>query len=109
MSENPKVEIAVGEKLAGKIWRTYGLAQALGALTGDDRKPVSVLPGFVLAVALVEKEIADERAIMSGEVYRTAARAGHDVGKASAIYTNIVNNTPIVQIEFADLVDQAEA
>jgi hypothetical protein len=107
MSDSPKTEIAVSEKLASKIWRTYGLAQALEALGGRS-KPVSVLPGFILAVALVEKELADERAIMSGEVYRTAARAGHDIGKCSAIYTNIVNGKPVVQIEFADLVDQAE-
>lgn len=106
MTGNPKTDIAITEKLAGKIWRTYGLAQALEALGG--RKPVSVLPGFALAVALVEKELADERANMSGEVYRTAAKAGHDIARASAIYTNIVNGKPTVQIEFADLVDQAE-
>lgn len=107
MSERAKTDIAVGEKLASKIWRTYGLAQALEAL-GGRAKPVSVLPGFILAVALVEKELADERAIMSGEIYRAAARAGHDIGKASAIYTNIVDGNPVVQIEFSDLVDQAE-
>jgi hypothetical protein len=107
VSENPKTEIAVGDKLASKIWRVYGLAQSLEALGGRS-KPISTLPGFIMAVALVEKELADERAVMSGEVYRTAARAGHDIGKCSAIYTNIVNGKPVVQIEFADLVDQAE-
>jgi hypothetical protein len=103
-----RTEVEVSEKLASKIWRTYGLAQALEALGGRD-KPVSALPGFRLAVALVEKELADERAIMSGEVYRTAARAGHDIGKASAIYTDIKNGKPVVSIEFADLVEQADA
>lgn len=107
MSETPKTDIAIGDKLAAKIWRTYGLAQAFEALGGS--KPKSVLPGFTLAVALIEKELADERANMSGEIYRTAARAGHDIARAAAIYTNVVNGRPVVQIEFADLVDQAES
>lgn len=107
MADVPRTTIPVGEKLASKIWRVYGLAQALEAL-GGRQKPVSQLPGFIMAVALVEKELADERAIMSGEVYRTAARAGHDIGKANAIYTNIEKGKPVVQIEFADLIDDAE-
>jgi len=107
MSENQKADIEVTAALAGKIWRTYGLAQALEAL-GGRAKPISQLPGFIMAMALVEKELADERAIMSGEVYRTAARAGHDIGRAAAIYTTIVDNKPMVQIEFADLIDLAE-
>jgi hypothetical protein len=107
MSDQQKITVLVTPALAGKIWRTYGLAQALEALGGRS-KPLSQLPGFIMAVALVEKELADERANMSGEVYRTAARAGHDIGKVAAIYTNIVDGQPIVQIEFADLVDLAE-
>jgi D-ribose pyranose/furanose isomerase RbsD len=69
---------------------------------------VSALPGFALAMALVEKELAVQRAIMSGEVYRTSARAGHDIAKVSSIYTTIENGKPMVRVEFADLVEQAE-
>ena len=76
-------DVKIGDKLNAMIWRTYGLAQAVEALGGV--KPKSQLPGFLLALALVEKELADERVNMSGEVYRSAARAGHDIGRATAI------------------------
>lgn len=102
-----RIAIKISEKLHGMIWRTYGLAQAFEALGGD--KPKSQLPGFALAVALIEKELADHRANVSGEVYRSAARAGHDIGKAAAIYTDIKDGKPHVAIEYADLVEQAEA
>jgi hypothetical protein len=108
MAESTRTVVDVPPALAAKIWRVYGLAQAFEALGGSKAK--SALPGFVLAVALVEKELADERANMSGEVYRTAARAGHDISKVAGIYTNIKGSKPIVEIEFADLVDEmAEA
>ena len=72
-------------------------------------KAKSQLPGFMLAVALVEKEVADMRAQMAGAVYRCAAKAGHDVANVRSIFTTIgKDGTPIIQIEAADLVDVAE-
>jgi hypothetical protein len=104
MSDTPRTAIEVPPTLAAKIWRCVGLAQAFEALGGN--KPKSQLPGFALALALIEKDLADERANMSGEVYRTAARAGFDVAKVAGIYTSIEGGKPCVEIEFADLVDQ---
>jgi hypothetical protein len=101
-----EVMVDVDDKLASVIWRVYGLAQAFDALGGN--KPKSLLPGFSLAVALVEKEMADQRATMSGAVYKAAARAGHDINRVSSILTDIKNGKPCIQVVMADLVDQAE-
>ncbi|WP_441235630.1 hypothetical protein [Bradyrhizobium sp. 930_D9_N1_4] len=101
------INVAVDDKLASVIWRTYGLAQAFEALGGD--RPKSTLPGFAFALALVEKEMADQRAAMSGAVYKAAARAGHDINNVASILTDIKNGKPCIQIVPADLVDQAEA
>lgn len=102
-----RIAIEADPKTASQIWQTYGLAQAYEALGG--KKPKSQLPGFALALALVDKELAEMRAQMSGAIYRCAARAGHDVAKIAAIYTSIKDSKPHLEIEMADLVDQAEA
>lgn len=104
-----RISVPADEKLAGIIWRLVGLSdalEALGVLGGG--QPKSVLPGFSLATALIEKEAAEQRAAMSGAVYRAAAKAGHDVSRALAIYTNIKDGKPQVEIEFMDLADMAE-
>ena len=92
--------------LSSQIWRTIGLAQAFDALGGD--KPKSTLPGFALALALVEKELAEQRAVMSGAVYKAAAKAGYDVTKVESIFTSIKDGAPVVEVKIADLVDRAE-
>jgi hypothetical protein len=61
-----------------------------------------------LAVALVEKEMANMRAFVSGAVYRCAAKAGHDIAKLSGINTSIKDDIPIIELVPADLVDQAQ-
>lgn len=106
-----KVDVAVDAKTGRQISELHGAAIALAALvSGDDHKPKSQLPGFALAVALVEKEVADMRAQMSGAVYRCAAKAGHDISNVRSIYTALgKDGTPIIQLEAADLVDTAEA
>lgn len=106
MAENDRVAIQVDDKLAGEIWQTYGLAMAFEILGGAT--PKSALPGFALALALVEKELAEQRARMAGAVYRAAARAGHDVANVASIYTNIKDGRPVVEVEPADLVTRAE-
>lgn len=106
-----KIDVAVDDKTKRVISELHGAATALGALvSGDDHKPKSQLPGFALAVALVEKEVAEMRAQMAGAVYRCAAKAGHDISNVRSIYTTIgKDGTPIIQLEAADLVDAAEA
>lgn len=102
MSE--RIHFEAPDKLKGMVWETYGVAVALEALGGD--KPKSVLPGFMLAVALVEVELAEMRARLAGEVYRAAAKAGHDITKLASIHTCIKNGVPVVEVEPADLIDQ---
>ncbi|MDB5606674.1 MAG: hypothetical protein JWP25_3574 [Bradyrhizobium sp.] len=102
-----KTEIEAQPKLRDMIWLTAGLNDALEALGGAT--PLSTLPGFILARALLEKKMADYRLTMSSEIYRAVARAGHDIGKVSSIFTEIKAGKPCILIEFADLVEQAEA
>lgn len=107
-----KIQIKVDDKTKRVISELHGAAIALGSLLNhdDDRRPKSSLPGFALAVALVEKEVAEMRAQMAGAVYRCAAKAGHDVSNLKNIYTTIgKDGNPVIELEAADLVDQAEA
>jgi hypothetical protein len=104
-----KIDVKVDDKTKRVISELHGAAIALSALRDGDDKPKSTLPGFILALALVEKEIADMRAQMAGAVYRCAAKAGHDVSQLRSIYTTIgKDGTPLIQLEAADLVDVAE-
>jgi hypothetical protein len=104
-----KIEVEPDAKTRRVISELHGAAMALGALLDRDQKAKSTLPGFSLALALVEKEVADMRAQMAGAVYRCAAKAGHDISNVTSIYTSIgKDGTPIIEIAPADLVDQAE-
>lgn len=105
-----KIQVEADDKTRRIISELHGAAIVLGALLDGDQKPKSKLPGYMLAVALVEKEVADMRAQMAGAVYRCAAKAGHDISNVKTIFTTIgKDGTPVIEIEAADLVDQAEA
>ena len=106
-----KIQVKVDAKTGRVISELHGAAIALASLLDhdNDRKPKSVLPGFALAVALVEKEVAEMRAQMAGAVYRCAAKGGHNVSNLRNIYTTIgKDGTPVIELEPADLVDAAE-
>lgn len=104
-----KIQVKADDKTKRVISELHGAAIVLSALMDGD-KPKSALPGFALAVAMVEKEVADMRAQMAGAVYRCAAKAGHDISNVRSIYTTIgKDGTPVIEIEAADLVDAAEA
>lgn len=104
-----KIEIEPDAKTKRVISELHGAAIVLAALKDEKDNAKSALPGFALALALVEKEVADMRAQMAGAVYRCAAKAGHDIAKLSSIYTSIgKDGTPRIEIAAADLVDQAE-
>lgn len=104
-----KIEVKADDKTRRVISELHGAAIALQSLLGDGDKPKSQLPGFTLALALVEKEVAEMRAQMAGAVYRCAAKAGHDICNVRSIYTAIgKDGTPVIQIAAADLVDLAE-
>lgn len=107
-----KVEVKADVRTSRAISELHGAATALSALFlgGDPDKPKSQLPGFMLALALIEKEVADMRAQMAGAVYRCAAKAGHDISNVKSIFTSVgKDGVPIIQLEAADLVDTAEA
>lgn len=108
MADN--IEVKADDKTKRVISELHGAAIALSALMTDDQKPKSQLPGFAMALALVEKEVAEMRAQMAGAVYRCAAKAGHDISNVRGIYTRVgKDGTPHIEIEAADLVDAAEA
>lgn len=107
-----KIEVVADDKTRRVISELHGAATALASLYlgGDPDKPKSQLPGFMLALALIEKEVADMRAQMAGAVYRCAAKAGHDVASIRSIYTSVgKDGVPIIQLEPADLIDAAES
>lgn len=105
-----RIELEPDAKTKRVISELHGAAVALAALLVDDKTPKSTLPGFALAVALIEKEVADMRAQMAGAVYRCAAKAGHDVANLSSIYTTIgKDGTPRIELAPADLVERANA
>lgn len=104
-----KIDVKADDKTRRVISELHGAALALGALLDSEQKPKSQLPGFAMALALVEREIAEMRAQMAGAVYRCAARAGHDISNVRSIYTTVgKDGVPLIQLEAADLVDQAE-
>jgi hypothetical protein len=102
-----KISVPANEQVGKMIWQMYGLASALEALGGDT--PKSSLPGFMFAHAIVERELADMRAQLSGAVYRCVGKAGHDVGMVASVHSSIKDSKPFIEIEIADLVDAAEA
>src|SRR5690606_17257341 len=66
-----------------QIMMLAGVKTVLEAL----RQSGSNLPGMVLATALAEGVAAKEQVTLSGMVYRAAARAGADMTRITAIYT----------------------
>lgn len=105
MSE--RIKVPVSDKHARVFWQIYGLGLAVEALGGD--KPVSALPGFALAKALVEKELAEMRAGHAASAYRAVAAAGHDVSNIRSILSTVDGDRLVLEIEPADLVDVAES
>lgn len=108
MAEQEKIQVEPDAETRRVISELHGAAIVLTALLDGD-KPKSTLPGFALAKAIVEKEVADMRAQMAGAVYRCAAKAGHDVSNLTSIYTTVgKDGTPKIELCPADLVDRAE-
>jgi hypothetical protein len=86
-------------------WVCYGLAQAAAALA--DVKEFSKLPGFGLAVALVEKELMVERTQLSNRILRSAVKAGHDIVTAKEVRVNFHGRELRIEVEMPDLADMA--
>lgn len=105
MSETTKVP--GNKKDAAAYYTMVGLVTALEALGGD--KPKSALPGFAMAIALVEKEVAEQRARNCASAYRAAGRAGIDVSKVGQIHTLIHDGDVGFEVTQGDLVDLVES
>jgi hypothetical protein len=84
------------------IYEVYGMARIKEAL---EEKAASY-PGFALAQAIVEREFADARGVMSAELLREAARQGVDVGRSMAIATRFDGNKVFIGIGMPDLADE---
>lgn len=104
MADKTKVP---GNKSDAAAYHTMvGLVMALEALGGD--KPKSTMPGFAMAIALVEREIAEQRARNCAAAYRAAARAGFDVSKVTQIHTLVIDGDVCFEVTEGDLIDRAE-
>lgn len=108
MGERHQIEIK-NPRLTGTIWTVYGLTHALEALKAV-KAPANAAPGFALAVATVERELAEERVNLSQLVLRAAAGAGFDISQSPGVYTSVgKDGSPVLEIETADLADMAGA
>lgn len=107
MTEGGMIEIKPDRHVERHYYRISGLAIAVEAMGGE--KPLSTLPGFALAKALVEKELAEARCDYSRAVYQCAARAGHNIAEIGAMFAAIKDNKLVIELKPSDLVDKAEA
>jgi hypothetical protein len=102
-----KVKVPGNKRDAEAYYTMVGLVTAREALGGD--KPKCTLPGFAMAIALVEKEVAEQRARSCASAYRAAARAGFDVSKVSQIHTLVIDGDVGFEVTEGDLIDLAAA
>ena len=91
-------------KLTAFVWQLYGAIEILEELKGIDG-PNAKLPGFTLALALVERTAADFRARLSTVALIAAAKAGADVGNSSGVTTSIEDHEVVLTVEPLDLAD----
>ena len=106
MSEDGMIEIKPDHSVKRHYYKLGGLAIAVEALGGE--KALSTLPGFALAKALVEKEMAEARCDYARAVYQCAARAGHNIAEIGAMFASIKDNKLVIELRPGDLVDISE-
>lgn len=83
----------------------YGAAIVLEAL---ENQKEGRLPGFGLAMAIVQKTEAEMRANMTAHNLRAVARAGIDIVTAKQVMIGIHKGVPRLEVEPMDLADIAE-
>lgn len=100
-----KIKVELTPKQQGVVWRLQGAAEVLSALDHmEKRGPCG--PGFALAKAIAEKEVADLRVLLAQSALRAAAAAGHDIGRTPGVFTSIVNGVPVLLLSPPDLISE---
>ena len=94
-------------KLTATVWQLYGALETLDNLKSVDGA-LAKLPGFTLAVALVERTVADLRVILSTMALIAAAKAGADVGNSKGVITSFEGHEVVLTVEPMDLADMME-
>ncbi len=106
MSEPIHVDITDRKHLAA-LWRWLALlehAEVLAAVPEFQK-----VPGFGLASALLDKEIAEEKSAAVMLNLRAVARAGIDVVKVSQMHVETVPDGRVrLKVTMMDLADMAE-
>ena len=98
------VEIAIVRSAAA----ITGIARAVERMTSVE-PALQKLPGFGLARALIDRELAEARTQLHGLTLKAAARAGHDISTTKSIAVAFEGETPVLVVTFGDLIDVAEA
>lgn len=105
MAEPIYVEITDRKHAAG-LNRWIGKAEAYEALKAK-AKDFDRLPGFGLAMAILEAEVAHDRSMNVAENLRCLARAGHDVGRSKQVELELGPNglqrLKVIMMDLADL------
>lgn len=88
----------------------YSLAHLNGIATVVEllKKAKVETAGFTLALAIAERECAEERVSWSQTVFRLASAAGVEIHKVNSIYTRGTATKPVISGTYNDLVEQAE-
>jgi hypothetical protein len=85
--EQPTLDLAPREIKITNVKHLRRVGELLGAATLLDtlQKAKCVLPGFALALALAEREVAEHRITMSRDFHKIAAGAGVDLAQANRL------------------------
>ena len=94
-------------KLTAAVWLLSGALQVLDEMTRVDGASAK-LPGFALALAVVERAVADLRVSLSTVALIAAAKAGADVGNSRGVVTSIDGHEVVLTVEPMDLADMME-
>ena len=110
MNEQPKTPMKIkpnNPKLTASVWLLSGALQALDEMTRIDGASAK-LPGFALALAVVERAVADLRVSLSTVALIAAAKSGADVGNSRGVVTSIEDYEVVLTVEPMDLADMME-
>lgn len=109
MTEPQYVEIT--DRLHAQVVnRWIGKIEAMAAVE-ERAKEFDRLPGFGLAIALLQKELAEAKAIAVADNLRACARAGIDIAKTSEIHIETRPNgglrLKVTMMDLADMMSEA--
>ncbi|WWT39830.1 hypothetical protein [Microcystis phage Mwe-JY25] len=85
-----KIVVQIPDKHLPSLWRMQG-AQSLLNVLEETKSKSGGAGGFVLALAVAEREVAELRVDWAGRALRIVAAAGHDISNIPAIYTEAVD------------------